>query len=286
MHWSGKVFAWLLIPLILLAMVFTAKLVTVRNNWTAKLEKSKLKYADLAPKEVEAEAAWYKAQAEWHRATEFWGSYLGPLPTNVNPATGALAAKMGAPGIQQGQWMYGFEVQPDGTSIYRGDFVAGTVREGESLMQPNWRVREGDMDGWQAGNWRWRFKLPPAYPNFFDEFQQTLLRQDELLADRQQSLLVQQDLIRSATAQLKLREAELVGGPELPQDAALDLEYRQGLVAAIEELEEVRNAELISGDRLRRSVRDLNQRIEATQAKNRELVRTLPQPATEVSQQP
>ena len=44
MHWSGKVFAWLLIPLILAGMVLSAKLVRVRNSYAAKLEKAKNEY--------------------------------------------------------------------------------------------------------------------------------------------------------------------------------------------------------------------------------------------------
>src|SRR4051812_37473162 len=96
MHWSGKVFAWLLIPLILLGMVFTAKLIKVRNSWTVKIEKSKAEYADLAPKLVTAQFDLNHAQAEWHRATEAWGNYFPNVPTTVqNPATGALAVSLG-----------------------------------------------------------------------------------------------------------------------------------------------------------------------------------------------
>ena len=175
-------------------------------------------------------------------------------------------------------------MKPDGTFIYRGDFVATTVREGQSILQPNWRIRPGDTEGWQGGTWRWRTFLPSAYPNQFDEYEQALLQKDELLADRQQTLDIQKQLIQSATDQLKQREAELVGGPQLPQEETLDLEFRQGLTAALEELEETRNGELISVDRLRRSVRDLRRKIEAVQEENRELVRQLPQPAPPVTE--
>lgn len=286
MHVSGKVFAWLLIPLILFGMVLTAKLVKVRNSWTANLEKSKAEYTDVAPKVVEARYGLEKAQAEWHRATEAWGNYFDQVPTTVNPQTGDLAVALGGQQIREGQWLYGFEVQPEGPGIYRGDFVATAVRQGEALLQPNWRVRAGDTEGWQTGKWRWRVMIPASYSNRFDELQQALLRQDELLADRQQTLAIHQELIQSAKDQLKLREAELVGGPELPQEDALDPEFRQGLVAAVEALEEQRNAELLAGDRLRRSVRSLNERIQATQAENVEQVNKLPQPPTEVSKQP
>lgn len=289
MHWTGKVCAWLLVPLVLLAMVFTAKLVKVRNSWTAKIEQSKKAYNDVAPKVVEAETLLNQAQGDAHRASVIWGRYSIAPTTVQNPATGTLQVALGSQvGIQPNQWLHGFEVKPDGSSIYRGDFVAATVRENESLMQPNWRVRPGDTAGWQPGNWRWRVMLPSAYPNRFEDIEQNLVRRDERLAARQQTLETQQKLIAEANEQLKLREAELVGGPELPKEETLDPEFRDGLVATLEVLEEERNSELVRIDRLRRSVRELNRQIQAVQSQNRELVEKLPQPASqgELTQQP
>lgn len=287
MHISGKIVAWLLIPAILGAMVLSAKAVKVRNSWTAKYEKLRKEYADVAPKLDEARAALDHAQAEWHRATQTWGLYAQANTTVQNPAAGTLTVGLGtSQGIKDKQWLYGFEVQQDGSAIYRGDFVVTIVREGESVLQPNWRLRPGDTEGWKNGQWRWRLFLPSAYPNQFDEYEQTLLQEDELLADRQLTLATQKELTDSATEQLKLREAELVGGADLSQDEALDIEFRNGLVAALEELEEARNAELIAIDRLRRSVRNLQQKIRSTEAKNRELVDQLPQPAAEVTRKP
>lgn len=290
MHWTGKVCAWLLVPLVLLAMVFTAKLVKVRNSWTTKIEASRKQYNDVAPKVVEAQTLLQQARGDAHRASVTWGQTYRVAPTNVqNAGTGTLTVALGSQqGIQPNQWLHGFEIKPDGSSVYRGDFVATTVREAESLMQPNWRLRPGDTTGWQGGNWRWRVMLPSAYPNRFEDIEQTLVRQDERHAARQQTLETQQKLVTEANDQLKLREAELVGGPELPKEETLDPEFRDGLVATIETLEEERNAELVHIDRLRRSVRDLNRQIQALQSQNRDLVEKLPQPASEgeITQKP
>lgn len=286
MHLTGKILAWLLIPLILVGMVFTAKLIDIRNKWTAKLEGSKKDYAEVAPKVAEAQFALEKATANWHIATEAWGNYFEKnVATNVINPNGDLDVTIGGQYVKEGQWLYGFELRPEG-SIYRGDFVVSAVRQNNSLLQPNWRVRPGDTEGWQPGNWRWRVMIPSSYSNRFDELQQALLRQDELLSDRQQALVIHQELIAAAQEQLKLREAELVGGPELPREEALEAEYRDGLVATIEDVTEQRNAELIAGDRLRRMVRDLNAQIQSTRTENKELVEKLPQPSTEVSQKP
>jgi uncharacterized coiled-coil protein SlyX len=287
MHLSGKIFAWLLIPLLLAAMVLSAKAVKVRNSWTAKIEKLRKEYADLAPKLDDARSNLRRAQSEWHRATQTWGLYAQAQTNVTNPAGGTLTVALGTShGIKEKQWLYGFEIQADGSAIYRGDFTATTVREGESVLQPNWRLHPGETSDWKGGTWRWRLFLPSAYPNRFDELEQTMVLQDELLADRQLTLGTQKELIESAKAQLKLREEELVGGPDLPQDPTLDAEFRMGLVPTLEDLEEARNRELIAIDRLRRSVRDLQHKIRSTQSDNLELVRKLPQPPAEITRKP
>jgi hypothetical protein len=280
MHWTGKfLFAWPLTILALVAMILTAKTVRVRNSWAQKIVKSKAEYEKLAEDVRQAQFEVDHLQGDVHRAMQFWGPFAAAQTTVQNAADGTLTVEMGTNhGIRQGQWLYGFQLQPDGSSIYRGDFVAVTVREGNSLLQPNWRVRPGDTEGWQSGPWRWRLLLPPSYPSRFDEQEQLLLIQDEAFAERQKTLADQAAMIQTASEQLKLREAELVGGPELPQDEALDLEYREGLVTALEAVEEERNAQLIAIDRLRRSVRELRQKILEAEAANRGLVEKLPQP--------
>ena len=50
MHTSGKVLAFLVVLLAITASVLTAKLVQVRNSWTAKSVASKNKFNDLNPK--------------------------------------------------------------------------------------------------------------------------------------------------------------------------------------------------------------------------------------------
>lgn len=287
MHWVGKVSAWLLVLLVLAASVFTSKLVLVRNGWLSKSEKLKKDYAALVSDLRENQAKLERLKHDWHRATQVWGVYALAPTTVQDPAVGSISVDLGSKdGIRQGQWLYGFETLPDGTTVYRGDFIVEAVREGQSLLQPNWRIRTGDTQGWQNGQWRWRVQLPSAYPGRFEELEQALVRQDELLNDRQQTLAVQNRLIETAREQLELREQELVGGPQLPQTPTLDPEHRQGLMTALEDLEEARNHELVAIDQLRRSVRLLHRRIEDLESENRTLVGKLPQPSTEVTQQP
>lgn len=287
MHWSGTVFAWLVTISMCVAVFFSAKVVKVRNSWAAKLQKQKEEYPKVAENLRNKRFELDRAQGDWHRATEFWGRFEVSATNVQDPANGTLVVDLGSTqGITAGQWLYGFEIQPDGSAIYRGDFVAEDVREGQSLLHPNWRIRPGDTAGWQGGSWRWRLFLPASYPTHFTELEQALVLKDEQLNERLKTLQEQEALITSSQDQLKTREAELVGGPDLPQEPTLDQEYREGLVAALETVEEERNEQLVVIDQLRREVRELRDKIRATEAENRELVDKLPQPPTEVTQKP
>jgi hypothetical protein len=286
MHWSGKVFAYLLVVAALVAMVFTAKTVTARKNWAAKLVKVKKEYEDVAPRLVQAKAVADHTLAEWHRVSEFWGPWQ-VAQTVVNPADASVAVEVGSNGgIRQGQWLYGFQAKPDGSVIFRGIFTADVVREGNSLLKPNWRVRPGDTDGWQNGPWRWRLMLPPSYPGRFQELEQDLLVADETLAERQNTLVDEEKLVATAKEQLKTRESELVGGPTLPKEETLGQEFREGYVAALETAEEERNAQLVVIDAKRRSVRKLRQEILSVEKENRSLVEKLPQSPAQLTQTP
>ena len=98
--------------------------------------------------------------------------------------------------------------------------------------------------------------------------------------DRIRTLNGQKQLLAEAQAKLKLREAELVGGDELAKGNAVDLEHREGLVAAMDKAEEERNQTLLKLDELRRAVRSVQEDIERLQEENIELSSRLPQPAS------
>lgn len=281
----GKVLAWLVVFAGLGASYCTAKLIQVRNSWTAKLTKATKQYEDLAPKVAEARAELERQQEELHRSTTFWGPFSDMVPTAVaDPAGGKLQINIGKNvGLKEGQWLYGFELQPDGSSVYRGDFNVETALDAQSLMRPNFRVRPDEIATWKAGNWRWRTTIPATTTKLFDDMELALVRADELLAARRATLQVQEKLIAEAKEQRDLRVAELVGGDQLPQDEQLSTEFRKGLVEAVEESEELRNGLLIEVDRLRRELLVLQQDVDRLRAENVQSVGKLPQPAPSVA---
>ena len=280
MHMMGKIAVWLVVIAAAASSVLTAKLIQVRNGWTKKSVAAQDEYHKLLPRIATAEEQLAALEAERFRATELWGYAWPSVPTSIQrPAEGTLVIDIGLNnGVREKQWLYGFEILADGSVVYRGDFAVETARDVQSQLRPNWKVRPEEVQAWQNGRWRWRNQLPSAYQKNFDKQVLALATADDILADRKQTLDTQIKLEALAQEQLKLREAELVGGEQLSKDPAVDVEYREGLVAAVEQVEEVRNQVLRKVDELRRRLRAVQHEVDRVQQQNIELANKLPQP--------
>ena len=280
MHTSGKVLAFLVVLLAITASVLTAKLVQVRNSWTAKSVASKNKFNDISPKIVALQAQIDSLNNELFRSRELWGSFFFPVQTEVlNPNDGTVRVGVGSDnGVRDKFLMHGFETAEDGTSIYRGSFLPVDIQNNTASLKPNWRANPEEIRTWKPGNWRWRNLVPPGYVDNFDKQLTTILKHEETLSDRVRTLKGQVKLLAEANAKLKLREAELVGGAELPKTESVNPEFRDGLVAAMAAAEEDRNQTLLTIDKLRRDVRSVQADIEQMLSDNIELTIRLPQP--------
>ena len=280
MHTSGKVLAFLVVLLAITASVLTAKLVQVRNSWTAKSVASKNKFNDISPKIVALQAQIDSLNNELFRSRELWGSFFFPVQTEVlNPNDGTVRVGVGSDnGVRDKFLMHGFETAEDGTSIYRGSFLPVDIQNNTASLKPNWRANPEEIRTWKPGNWRWRNLVPPGYVDNFDKQLTTILKHEETLSDRVRTLKGQVKLLAEANAKLKLREAELVGGAELPKTESVNPEFRDGLVAAMAAAEEDRNQTLLTIDKLRREVRSVHADIEQMLSDNIELTKRLPQP--------
>ena len=280
MHTSGKVLAFLVVLLAITASVLTAKLVQVRNSWTAKSVASKNKFNDISPKIVALQAQIDSLNNELFRSRELWGSFFFPVQTEVlNPNDGTVRVGVGSDnGVRDKFLMHGFETAEDGTSIYRGSFLPVDIQNNTASLKPNWRANPEEIRTWKPGNWRWRNLVPPGYVDNFDKQLTTILKHEETLSDRVRTLKGQVKLLAEANAKLKLREAELVGGAELPKTESVNPEFRDGLVAAMAAAEEDRNQTLLTIDKLRRDVRSVQADIEQMLSDNIELTKRLPQP--------
>jgi hypothetical protein len=279
MHPVGKVLAILVVFAAIGASVLTAKLVQVRNSWTAKSVASKNKYLnDLQPKIESLETQITALKSEIFRSRDLWGYVWNGVPTNVANPDGTLQINIGtASGIRDKLLLHGFEIAADGTSIYRGSFLAIEPQNGNATLKPNWRIAPEDVRTWQSGNWRWRNMIPSGYQENIDRQLTAILKHEETLSDRRLTLAKQNELLAEANQQLKVREAELLGGAELGKAASVESEYRDGLVSAVTDVEEGRNEKLRQIDELRRTVRKIQADIERTRDENIELVRRLPQ---------
>lgn len=278
----GKVLAFLVLVAAISASVLTAKLVQVRNSWTAKAVAAKNKFHDLKPKIEALETQIDSLKNEVFRSQQLWGNFWPNVQTGVvNPADGTVGVNIGSDAsVRPNMVMHGFEITPDGTSIYRGSFLPLEIQNAAATLKPNWRATAAEVRTWPAaGTWRWRNLVPPGYEENFDKQLTAVLKLEETLNDRLKTLAGQKQLLAEAKAKLKLREAELVGGEELAKSATAQ-EHRDGLVAALAQAEEDRNQTLLKLDELRRTVRSVQEDIERLQDENVELAKRLPQPAT------
>ena len=278
MHTMGKVGIWLVVVAAVAATMLTSKLIQVRNGWTKKASVAREEYRALVPKLAELQEQLDALEGDRFRALELWGNSSPPVPTTVQ-AQGALVVDLGTnSGITEKKVVYGFEVLPDNSVVYRGDFTVATARDVQSQLTPNWKVRNQDGATWQSSKWRWRNQLPSAYQQNFDKQILLLSQGEDDLAVWRRSQDVQTKLVAQSQEQLKLREAELVGGDQLSKNAADAVEHREGLVAAVEQVEESRNQILTKVDDLRRKLRTVQTDVDRLKALNVELTDKLPQP--------
>jgi hypothetical protein len=287
MHWSGKLFAVLVVLAAVVAVWLTAELIEDRNSWARKAATFETEHATNQAKLQESRRQAEQLRTELETTLREWGGALGTWITNTSvtsPAEGKLSVDLGTnQRIKDSQVLHGFELSPDGKSAYRGAFIVTTAQADRSALQPTWRVRPEDAATWRPGQWRWRSLVPSAYAQHADEQALSFAEIDETLNDRAATLQIQNQLIAEAQQQLKERKAELLGGEELAQDEVLGPEFRQGLSITLSSLEEERNKLLLENDDLRRRVRTARDAVLRLQQQNEQLVQKLPQPAPEVS---
>lgn len=260
----------------------TAQLMSVRNSYTRKNIQFKKEYGPAWAKLVDSRRTLDDTKLKAQLATLDWGRWWENCPTQLGQDS--VTIDIGSSqGVVDNQWLHGFELTPEGKSVYRGEFKVTAAREGQSVLKPTFRVRTSDGRDWKAGNWRWRQRAPGGMIDRFGDMEVQFLRVDEMLVDRRRQVTHQEKMIEEADAQKQLREAEIVGGDLLPKSESLPLEYRAGYLAATEEVAAARDAVLLEIDGLRRKVRVVAAEIQSLQRENIQLVKRLPAPATEAA---
>lgn len=289
MHTVGKVLIWLVVLAAGAGTVLTAKLIQVRNSHTRKAEKLDADFARVSNQLGKAEAELNSLKAELARELLNWDrAPLQGETTVIDPRQGRIAVRLErSSGLKVNQWLYGFEINPEGKPVYRGAFEITQVADDQVALVPTFRLRAEDIASLKSGNWRWRTLIPAAFPARHSDLQLQLVKNDELLVDRTANVTEQQKLLKEATAQLTRRREEIVGGPSLPKEDFRPTEEKAGLVAALQEVEEMRNQLLIDVDQLRQQLRQVSSELGKTQEENVSLVNRLPSAAKETaSRQP
>ena len=293
----GKVLNWMVVPLAIAAIILTSQSVDIHHQWMRKVAERDKIIKDNADKIAARRADLAQVQAEYDRTMLGWGQYWTDVTGNNFNAAGQIVLGIGPPDLNdkdpQGNPMtpvvFAFQELADGTYDFVGEFKAGRLGAGQSTFQPTWRVRPDETKTWRAGpNWRLRSLIPDAEKARFTDLEVQLIIADEFLEAKKRDLERQDEVVKLAEDQLNLRKGEIEGFADL-QGKNLPPEIIQGVLAALVEEEEARNAALEGADDLRRELRKSNLAFDQIRALNLRLTRSLKaapavEPAAKVSQ--
>lgn len=279
MHVSGKIAAWFVAVLIIVAVVFASKAFAVRDAWMQQAQKNEAEIR----KNAEEIAARTKAFLEqrgllartmigWDRE---WPSVGGRLEANGN-----IALQLGTnSGVQTDQVLYVFLPNPDGTSVYLGDFKVTKVTDNSATGRPNSRRRPADLKAAQFQSGRVRTLVPNQYIARLGAVDQQLLSAEQSVAVNKEEL-ARQALLSDQTDKLIAARLNELNGDKNLEGQPLPVVHIKGLLTAIVDEEEARNAALIEADKLMRELKRTRDRFEQIRKENRESIDSLPRPAS------
>jgi hypothetical protein len=149
-----------------------------------------------------------------------------------------------------------FALSPQNQTVYIGEFIAriDQLQATTCVLEPAWRPQPQELATWNfASGARFRREVPPGPRNAFSSFNQTIYRALEKEVTTDLHIAQQTALNAAATEGLDKRKGELSGDPAGP-DVPDHPEYRVGLVTALRDAEEERNAIQAEVDSLRRAL--------------------------------
>ena len=279
MHISGKIAAWLVAVGILVAFYFSVKALAVRDKWMelaqkneAEIKKNDKEIADKTKLRDDKRALLARTMFGWDRA---WHD----VPVTGDPA-GTFSMQLGTSrGVQQNQVVYLFLPNADGTSsTYLGDFkVTARLNDNQAEMTPNSRRRPSDSKKLTAQNARVRTIIPTQFVARLGALDQQLLGAELTLATNNNELKRQALLLDQSDKLIETRLGELNGNPALA-DKPLPAVNVVGLLTAMVEEEEARNAALIEGRRLMQELKANRDSFDRIRKQNADRVQ-LPQPS-------
>ena len=279
------VFASLLLVGGLGAAYTTVRALGTQTSWTQAVEKA---VADVKTAEKDLPALAARERSLKNQLAAANVNYGAPLVA-ANPQVNADGSVIVNLGTQDGLDREG---APDGTgpivhlfapsgegnaSVYVGPFAILESRERQASLAPAFDVRPGEPQTWPVGRggWRIRYDVPASRAGRFTDLDASLLVQREALRNRLATLETRRRSVAEAEGALAARERELFGDPDAPEVADAP-EVRSGVVAAIAADDDARSAALAELDRLRRAVKNAQDRLTELLAENERAVEGLP----------
>lgn len=289
MHKSGVVLAWLVALTAVAAVIFTSKMLDVRGSWLRAVEKNKVQIqkneSEIESKEAESKSL----QSELTRLMLGWNRYWDANVTVANQQTGEIEIDIGenqglgstqAGDAQVAQPVI-FAFQPDPGDpqkmSYVGAFRVNALEvNGAQLISVN-PPQSGEVAAnWKNGEWRLRALVPPQFISALRTLRDDLVEREQQMNRKQDRIQDLNRLMAAAQERLDTRVHELIGSEDAPQDDVLPIELRKGLVAGLEEEEQIRNQEFQVTDRLRRDLLNVYQKQRALIDEISNLTKKLP----------
>jgi hypothetical protein len=291
MHTFGKVCLGLSVAFMLAGVWLTSELYTARAHFVDRKVKAEAK---LAQNELDLEKLRFEASDTRHELAStllswdrFWdnvdvedGQQKNTLEIYVGTNQGIRPLEELEDQTKQ-QVVYCFQPGENGDYRYVGDFRVTNVQNDKAALTPNWEVTAGESETWNTENkWRVRALVPSQFQAVFNGRRNQLTAARELSKSKQADLAKQEELLTAVRKRFDDRIVEIDG----PKADVSDPDSRPredvvGLLSALEEADEKRNAKLFQADHLRRVLLQTLTDFARIQAENLRMVESLPKGA-------
>lgn len=288
MHKSGVVFVWLIAVTAVAAVLLTSKMLDVRGSWLKTVENNAEKIQKNEA-EIETKEAQNKTlRGDLTRLMLGWDRFWDANVTVANQQTGEIQVNIGgnqglgsAPqGDNPAAQPIIFAFQPDQSKpngvAYVGAFRVSALEANGSQLTPIAPPQPGEVATWKNGGWRLRALVPPNYISILRTLRDDLVEREQQIKRKQDRIQDLNRLLAAAKERLDARVSELIGSENAPQEQALPIELRVGLVAGLEEEEQMRNQEFQETDKLRRDLLKVYKTQQALVQEVSDLTKQLP----------
>jgi hypothetical protein len=284
MHISGKILVGFVVAFAGLAIYLSAKTLAVRNQWMVQAQKNE---ADFTKNKETIQVKMRELDDKRGRLARTmigWDRYWPDVKARLTQQ-GMILLEIGTKdGLKidkdsPAPILHVFAINADGTSKYLGNFKVTRAGESACEARPNWLRYAGDLSGSAAElTVRVRTLVPNEYQARLGDLEQQILAAELSVRTNEDELAAQSKLQAQSEKLIDKRLSEINGDPQLA-DKTLPAVNVKGLLAAMADEEEARNASLAEVDRLRRELKQTHERFVETLKTNRKLAESLPQPA-------